>query len=303
MANVEESFQEQTSELESDALLTPAKIDALIRLLGDEDPKIHRVAQMHLGKDVDVTRPYLEEYSRTGSDSLAKARAGLLLTELTRNENVESWKQFVSSFDEPLDLERGAFLIAEVEYPDLDAAAHRARLDEIADVLAHRISRSMGVDAVVSKLNHLLFRELGFKGNREDYYSPDNNLINRVLERKLGIPITLSTLCILVGKRIGLKLEGIGLPGHFILRYRSDRRERFFDPFNGGRPWTLEDCRYYLRGEGYKFNAEVLRAYSARKTLSRTLSNLLHIYRARNDVDRTARIERMLAVVYPTAKS
>lgn len=299
MANVEE---EPTPASKTAPALSPAKIEALIRLLADDDPKIHEVACMHLGRDIELTRPYLEEYSRTGSDARAKAQAGRLLVELSRNEKIERWKEFVSASGS-LDLERGILLIAEVEYPDLDVASQRARLDEYAEVLAHRISRSMGVDAVVSKLNHLLFRELGFKGNRRDYYNPANSFLNRVLERKLGIPISLSSLCMLVGMRIGLKLEGIGLPGHFILRYRSDRRERFFDPFNGGRPWTLEDCRHYLRGEGYTFNDDFLRASSARKTLNRTLANLLHIYRTRSDEVRSARIEQLLSLLYPATRS
>jgi regulator of sirC expression with transglutaminase-like and TPR domain len=148
-------------------------------------------------------------------------------------------------------------------------------------------------------MRQLLFRELGLKGNRENYYDPDNSYLPRVLDRKLGIPISLSVITMLVARRVGFELEGIGLPGHFLVRYRSGRTETYIDSFNGGRIWTREDCLHYLQGQGggHGVREEHLRTYTTREILIRMLANLLHIYRGREEVEKAKRVSEMIHVL------
>ena len=146
-------------------------------------------------------------------------------------------------------------------------------------------------------MNLLLFKELGYRGNRKDYYDPKNSYLNMVIERKLGIPISLSAVCVCLARRLGQKVEGVGMPGHFLLRYRSGRHSVFLDPFDQGRRWTHQDCVAHLESEGYGFREEYLRAVTDREVLARMLANLLQIYHARQDAARTDRVTRMLSAI------
>lgn len=278
--------------------LTPAKVDALIRLLADDDPRIQRVARDHLKVSIDLARPLLEERCRGTADPRVQVEARRFLLDVLREEKLAEWVSLSQAGEQP-DLERGAFLIAEIEYPDLCRARYLKMLDDYATVLEGRISFSRDPDSMAAKLNHLLFRERGLQGNRENYFDPDNSYLPRVLERRLGIPISLSVVAMLVSRRVGFELEGVGMPGHFLLRYRKGRSEVFLDAFNGGRIWTLEDCLHYLRAEGYGFREEHVRTYGAREILTRMLANLLHIYRSREDETRENRITAMLEALHP----
>jgi len=276
------------------------KIEALIRLLGDEDPKIHAVAREHLLRDVDLCLPMLEEQSRLSSDGCVRERSLDLLNDITREQLFTRWRDLASSLEGP-DLEEGVFLIAQVESPGLDVSIYESTLDELGGVLERRTAGSHDPATVFPRLFHLLFREVGLRGNRENYYDPENSYLNSVLERKLGIPISLSVVCMLVSRRLGLKLEGIGLPRHFIVGYRlgggkgrDSGKMRYNDPFNAGQEWSLEDCLQHLRAQGYPVDDRFLEPCDSTSILIRMLGNLLHIYKGLGDESATARVETLL---------
>lgn len=292
--------------------MKPTKIDALIRLLADDDPKIRSVAREHLLSDVDSTRPLLEENSLSSSDATVRVAAGKLLEDIERSEHLNRWHELATGDAGP-DLEEGAFLLAHVECPRAPVESCRSTLDDFARVLDRRVSGSRDPETVFPRMCHLLFREIGLRGNRENYHDPANSFLHEVLDRKLGIPVSLSVVCMLVARRLGMVLEGVGLPGHFIVRYYADRSpasqraaskqsgrlrakgsERYLDPFNGGQPWSLEDCVQHLHAQGYTPLEDDLRAYTDSEILIRMLSNLLVIHENSDDADRKARVVSML---------
>jgi len=287
--------------------LTPQRIDALIRLLADEDPAIHGVVSKHLGEALDVTRPYLVQRSRADRDPRVRAAAESFLRQLALEERLGDFEHFARSrprrddlrecrdgLNDELDLETGAFLIAATESPDLDIPRYRRRLDKWSRVLSARLPAKPAPATVAAKLVHLLYCDLGLRGNREAYYDPANSFLDRVLDRRRGIPISLAVVAILVARRIGFELEGVGLPGHFLVRYRDGRRTVYLDPFDVGRVWTLEDCMAHLHNQGYGLREGHLDPFSSRKTLIRMLGNLLGIFRQREDEAREARVTLML---------
>src|SRR5690242_6094678 len=120
--------------------------------------------------------------------------------------------------DEEIELDRAAFLIAAAEYPELDVEAGLRELDDLAAILQPRLRGLGGPLEVVQVVANFLHGELGFSGNPDAYYDPRNSYLNEVLERRLGIPISLSALYLEVGRRLGLPFEGVGMPGHFLVR-------------------------------------------------------------------------------------
>ncbi len=149
--------------------------------------------------------------------------------------------------DEDIDLVRAALTIARTEYPDLDIESYVARIDELARAAEARISDVGDAAQTIAALNRTLFEEAGLRGNREDYYDPRNSFLNDVLDRGLGIPITLALIYMEVGRRLGFPLFGVGMPGHFLLKhYDIDGRETLVDCFNGGDILSPQDCQRRL---------------------------------------------------------
>ncbi|HEX8181522.1 MAG TPA: tetratricopeptide repeat protein [Pyrinomonadaceae bacterium] len=201
-----------------------------------------------------------------------------------------------------LDLTHAALLVAAEEAPGLDVEHYRARLLELG--MQARVRVHERLDAPVAALNHFIFNELGFVGNQVHYYDPRNSLLSYVLDARQGIPITLSLLYIELGRRAGLEVEGVALPGHFIVRARAtmttaDAAFVLVDPFNG-RTMNEDDCQQHLDalyGGQVPLGAEHLAAARPRAILARLLRNLKAIYAQAHNYRRAlAAAERILLV-------
>ena len=215
----------------------------------------------------------------------------------------ERFTQLVSGPEEELDLAEAALLIAQEEHPDLDVTAYLRRLDELAASVRARLPQAPGSADIIHNLNVRLFREEGLTGNESEYYDPRNSFLNEVLDRKQGIPITLSVIYLEVGRRLGLPLVGVGFPGHFLVKYSGADGEVVLDPFAGGATLTREELEQKLRsmyGEANPFLAQVpqlLVPASKKEILVRMLRNLKGIYLQQNDFTRAlAAIDRILLV-------
>jgi regulator of sirC expression with transglutaminase-like and TPR domain len=183
------------------------------------------------------------------------------------------------------DLARGALEIARLGYPDLEPHGSLGTLDSLARSVAPRLTDPMPVEERVRVLTTYLFDEAGFHGNTDAYYDPRNSFLNDVLERRTGIPISLAVVLIEVGARLGLRVEGVGFPGHFLVRVPTGGGYLLLDPFNGGRPIGEVELLDRLRvaSEGRtpppsRIPAAFLEATPTLGILARMLRNLLHIY-------------------------
>jgi len=190
-----------------------------------------------------------------------------------------------------VDLAEVALWLATDEYPDLDVDSYLAKLTDMADRVRSELSDELVVN--LGTLSHILFHEEGFAGNVADYYDPRNSYLNDVLDRKLGIPITLSVLAIAVGRRAGLDIAGVGLPGHFLAKVVQHRMEFLFDPFHGGRLVSPEECEKLIEsvtGRPFVLIPDLLAATPPALIIQRMLNNLRSIYAEREDFDRTVRV-------------
>ncbi len=200
-------------------------------------------------------------------------------------------QRFAEAVDRPesaIDLGEAALLIAEDAHPGLDVGGYLRRLDEMAAPLQHRIADDP-LEEMVRAVNGRLFGELGFRGNRENYYDPRNSYLNEVLDRRLGIPITLGAVYIEVARRIGVTVVGIGLPGHFLVEARRDTASLLLDPFDGGQVVTPEGCERLVQGvygDSVPFSEDMLRPVRKRQILARMLNNLKRTYLTQDRPDR-----------------
>ena len=199
----------------------------------------------------------------------------------------KEFSQLASLADDRIDLAHGALLIATAAYPDLDKSSYLERLDQMASRVKLETTANTESEDIITRLNDILFEQERFRGNRENYYDPDNSFLNRVLDRKTGIPITLSLIYIEVAGRLGLDMRGIGLPGHFITALYHGSGETFIDPFNRGEILTVDQCLEIIRthmGNAVAPDPRWLQPISRKELLIRMLRNLKLIY-ARQDND------------------
>jgi len=198
------------------------------------------------------------------------------------------WKEIVAGPEEDIGLAEAALVIAAHEYPGLDVNAYLARIAELAETLKGRLRRDIGPTDALVALNRYLFEELGFSGNTADYYDPRNSYLNEVLDRRLGIPITLSVLCIEIGRRIGLALHGVSFPGHFLVKCVVRDGVVVLDPYARGASLSLDDLQLRLktlRGETPPPDMvqHMLAAAGRKDILVRLLRNLKSNYLERRD--------------------
>ncbi len=200
-------------------------------------------------------------------------------------------------------LDQAALLIGAWDYPERDLMEYRATLDEIAERTAPEVANATTGIGRARAISDCLFDRLGFCGNTDDYYDPRNSFLCDVLDRKTGIPISLSVLYLEVSRRVGVLAQGVNFPGHFLVRVAIEDAWLFLDPFSGGRTLTPADLEALLKKTTTPdavLEPSVIAAASKRQILSRMLVNLAGIYGRNGDLPRSLDVLERLAVLEPS---
>ena len=216
--------------------------------------------------------------------------------------------------DDRIDLARACLLIAEDAYPGLDVESYVREVERLALRLRGRLSRTAGAEEKVVALNEFLFGDLGYTGNAGDYYDPRNSYLNEVMDRRTGIPITLAVIYMELGRKIGLPLQGVSFPGHFLVRVRMRGGMLVLDPFAGGEPQAEQDLRDRLKRViprdatgGIPMRDlpldQFLEPATKRQILARLLRNLKGIYRQAEKPARMLEVLNRALVVSPGSTS
>lgn len=218
--------------------------------------------------------------------------------------NEQALKELLAQREQPGGLARAALLVARHADPRLDVGHYLAVLEHEAQALRVRIPADAGKVSLITRLNHFLFEERGFRGNHQNYYDPRNSLLNQVIDRRLGIPITLSILYLEIGWALGLPLEGVAFPGHFLVKCPVDRGLVILDPFNGGTSLSEDDLRERLEQQdlGAGASPEVqdwLRPADRRTIVARLLRNLKRIYADGGQISEAIHVLSLLLVAEP----
>lgn len=200
------------------------------------------------------------------------------------------------------DLARAALLVAKGEYPQLPVEQYIARLDVLAEEVRDRLGDETMGPVVLQEVIQTLFERRGMIGNKDAYFDPRNSFLNDVLDRGLGVPLTLSIILLEVGWRLGLPLEGVNFPNHFLVRYRGDSQNLLIDAFGGG-DLCFEDQAQELLNRVYggvvRMQPAFLRSASKRDMITRLLLNLKHLYINARDHARTLSVVEQMLLVQP----
>jgi regulator of sirC expression with transglutaminase-like and TPR domain len=214
---------------------------------------------------------------------------------------VREWFATVVAREETgLDLGLAALLVAAEEYTQLVPEPYLNRLDLLAERVRDRLSDETAAPVVLNEISRLLYEEEGFRGNTDAYYDPRNSFLNDVLDRRLGMPLTLGIVFLEIGWRLGLPLHGVNFPGHFLLRYEGEALRLLVDPFHAGQiifEDQAQDLLDRVYGGSVPMREEYLRVASKKDVIVRLLANLKTIYlNTRDDARALGAIDRILLV-------
>ena len=260
-------------------VLTDGDIHALIHLLGDDDTWVKNQARATLRQAGEPTVRFLEHYSRASDEQAIRVESSLIMEDIHVDAIERDWVALQAE-DEGRALEEGAFLLERMIRPDHAPRFAEARrtLDELAAGARAAVPADGSITRRVTSLRKVLHEVHGFHGNVEDYYDPENSFLTSVLERRVGIPITLALVWLAVGRRLGIPLAGIGMPMHFLVGYRAGTRTRYLDPFFGGREVSRGECLLFLERAGFQPGELFLHPAPVVAILDRMARNLIVIY-------------------------
>jgi regulator of sirC expression with transglutaminase-like and TPR domain len=227
---------------------------------------------------------------------------------------LQAFAQALERDEGAIDLAHACLMIAEDAYPSLPTERYLGEIERMALRLRARMPQGSTAEERIQALNDFLFDHLGYRGNTAEYYDPRNSYLNEVIDRKTGIPITLAVLYMEVGRRVGLPLEGVSFPGHFLVRVQATGGVLVLDPFTGGLAQTEADLRSRLARvipEGVAADVPVgelpldqfLEPATKRQILARVLRNLKEIYRQTDEPQRLLEVLNRMLVVSPEASA
>lgn len=247
--------------------------EAIVRLLSDDDPLTVDLVKEQLvsnGEEaLDELRTLLCDESENVRQNIAE-----VLAEIDARQASSELSLLCPLFHEDGDIEHANWLLARAMLPGVDILPYQKTLDQYGAELGELMEGISTARERIAILSGYLGKKLRYRGNVDDYYNADNSLLPSLIDTHLGIPISLTLLYILVGERIGMKIDGINLPGHFLARHDG----LLFDPYEGGRIITLADCNEIMARQNLVFNPDHLEIANPRVMFRRMLTNLLYIF-------------------------
>ncbi len=269
---------------------------ALLKLLADEDEGVAEKIKETILTYGAAARPWLESEALV-DDPLLRRRIRALLLGFWREDADNRFLSFCMHHGEEFDVERGVWLISKTCYPEINVEAYEAVLDDWAARLRAAFGSYSRGESRLAIVNEFVFGELGFKGNENQYYDPENSYLNRVIDRRLGNPISLCLIYMFLGRRLEMPITGIGFPGHFLCRFQSSKEEYYIDAFNGGKLLSKSQCTIYLQQNGLGVKNGYLVPISARRILLRICANLYQTYLQLEESADAVRIQRYLVAL------
>ena len=270
--------------------LAESKKSALISLLADEDESVFEAVRKEIISYGPKTSQWLSKFS-LDENPLIRHRTQQIIYHFEELEADTKFHAFCLNQGDSFDLEEACWLLARTSYPRINPDGYSAILDDYAHDLMQQIDFGSETEGIVATINRFIFKNLGYRGNEEDFYAKENSYLNCVIDNRYGNPISLCIIYLLICRRLGLPVTGIGLPGHFLCRYQNPRQELYIDAFNLGRSLTKTDCIKYLKQSGYEFHESFLLPASPRRILLRICGNLHQIYQQEGNTEYTTRLQ------------
>ncbi|PAU95247.1 hypothetical protein CK503_03350 [Aliifodinibius salipaludis] len=275
-----------------------SEIESLVYLLDDPDPFVKSEVRNRLFELGETAVPLLDQQKRETNDAEARE----LINEIIQHITFGSVEQdFMDVLDGGLSnmeqLENAVFILSRFDNPTLREREYKKKLDRFADMIADDVRYSLSQTQKMHKVLNFVFEDLEFSGSTNDYYNPYNSYLNRVIDRRQGLSISLALIVLFIGRRLDLPFYGINMPIHFMMKYKTANEEILIDPFDHGKVVTYDQCYYFLKQNGVEPKSKHFSTSTEEDILARCIRNLINSYEKQDKLDTAESLKKLLNTV------
>ena len=272
-----------------------SEIESLVYLLDDPDPTVQEAVKKRLFELGEQAVPLLDQQRNSIKDDSERA----LINDIIRSITVGSVEEdFVGLLENGLanmkQLEDAVFMLSRFDTPTLRVLEYKRKLDHFADSIYAKIRYEPDANKQMHGLLNYVFEELEFSGATADYYHPDNAYLDRVIDRRRGLPISLAFIVLFLARRLELPFHGINMPIHFMLMFQSPKEEIFIDPFDHGKTVSYDQCHYFLTQNGIEPESTHFNKIGPTRMLGRCIRNLINSYKRNKNEQKARELKKLL---------
>lgn len=279
-------------------MTTKNEIESLIYLLDDPDPEVQTGVNKRLKELGENAVPLLDQYRSESIHASERKTINKIIYNITVGSMLEEFADLLAEgIDNRLQLERAVLLLARFGNPTLRVEEYSRKLDRLSQQIGSDIAYTPSLSEKMHILLQYVFRELRFRGDADDYHHPDNAFIDRVIDRRKGLPIMLSLVVMFIARRLHLPFYGVNMPIHFMLMYETHNQEILIDPFDGGTVVSYDQCYYFLKKNGIEPRPGHLKRAGESEILARCIRNLIHSYAKSEKEDQVKDLKELLRMV------
>lgn len=281
-----------------DKVTNRSELEALVYLYEDTDTFVRKKVEERLMELGESSIPLLDEVQSKIGDEKIKERFQDLIHSITFGSLEQEFVNYLENGVETLtDLENGVLLLARFDNPTLRTDLYKRKLDRMASEIETEVQYAPSPRDQMKILLKLIFKKKKFTGPTDEFFDPSNSFINKVLDRKKGIPISLALVVLFVANRLNLPFEGVNMPMHFLLKFDMNGEKIYIDPFNEGNVISVDQCLFFLKKSGIKPTASHFESASNVEMLSRTIRNLINGFEKAKEEKKANKLQRLLSFV------
>ena len=273
------------------------EIESLIYLLDDPDPEVQTGVQKRFKEIGEHAVPLLDQYRSETVRNSEKESISEIIYQITFNNVLDEFSDILEQgVSNRRQLEYALLTLSKFGNPTLRVQEYQKKLDKLSSQIGSEIAYTPSITEKMQILLQYVFRELRFRGDSSDYHHPDNAYLDRVIDRRKGLPIMLSTVVMFLGRRLNLPFYGVNMPIHFMLMYKTHNQDILIDPFDGGTIVTYNQCCYFLKKNGIEPRPEHLEKADESDILVRCIRNLKHSYTKSGNEQRVDGLQKLLQI-------
>ncbi len=277
---------------------TRAEIESLMFLLEDPDPFVQEQVQLRFKELGDSAVPLLDQIRVQTKDKEEKKRAKDVLHKLTFSTLKGDFAELLlEGVGNRAQLERAVITLARFGHPTLQESEYVKTLDHFADMIRPNLRYKRSEREKMRFLMKFIFEDLNFRGDNKDYHNPANGFIDQVIERRKGLPISLSLVAMFIARRLQLPIFGVNMPIHFMLAFVGEKEEQLIDPYDQGAEVNYDQCYFFLKKNNVIPKPEHFKMASDIDILARCIRNLMHSYERNEEHDRVQELKSLLGLV------
>lgn len=274
------------------------EIESLIFLLEDPDPNVQISVKNRFQELGEQAVPLLDQYRSESIHDSERKTINEIIYNITYGSLLEDFSELVElGINDRRQLEKAILLLARFGNPTLRTLEYSKKLDKIAQQIGSDVAYTPSLSEKMHIMLQFIFRDLRFRGDSKNYHDTENAFIDRVIDRRKGLPIILSLIVMFVSRRLDLPFHGVNMPIHFMLMYQTHNQEILIDPFDGGTIVTYDQCYYFLKKNGIEPRPEHLQKADEADILARCIRNLMHSYAKNDQNDKVKDLKNLLNIV------